>query len=107
MAYVGFLLLMIVNLEYLEHNRSQAMKTIEVKFRHRGKGFEGIVAIPDDLTEAVTTLGEEYVYQCFSEGYLEAQRRQMRGRKKRFLKVELSQLTDDQLQQLKGLGLIR
>lgn len=100
-------MLILVDVEYLEHNRSQQMKTIEVKFRHRGKGFEGIVAIPDDLTEAVTTLGEEYVYQCFSEGYLEAQRRQMRGRKKRFLKVELSQLTDDQLQQLKGLGLIR
>lgn len=96
-----------MNLDYNDYKEKNKMKTVEVSFRHRGKGFEATVALPEDLTEAVSLLGEAYVYECFSEGYQEAQKRQVRGRKKKFLRLDLTQLGDSELQELKRLGLLR
>jgi hypothetical protein len=63
----------------------------------KGKKFEGVIAWPDDLNEALTLLSEREVFEAFKIGYLEICRRQICGltRRRRSQKIDLSALSPE------------
>ncbi len=86
------------------------MQLKELKIRYRGKDLEGTVAVPEDLQEAVTALTEKEVWESFMAGYIERQKRRLKrsmNRPRKHIRVPLKNLSDEQIEGLKALGLLR
>lgn len=83
------------------------MELKNINFQYRGKAFEGQIALPDDLNEAIETLGQSEVFSAFMIGYVEMQKKRIRTkRQKKWAKLKLDQLTEEQKQTLKEMGII-
>ncbi len=83
------------------------MRLENLRFRYHGKIFEGQVAMPDTILEAIELLGENETYSAFIAGYTERQKRRMRFKRlKKTLKLDLAKLTPEQIQALKKLGIL-
>lgn len=79
----------------------------EIRFKYRGKEHQGTVAIPQDLAQAIEILGENEVMKCFMIGYIEDQKRKIRTKRvKKYQKIALENLTQEQRDGLKVLGLL-
>lgn len=73
------------------------MEIREEIFQYRGKTISGKIAVPSELQEAISALGEKEVFDCFMSGYIDRQRRKLRAkREKRWVKIDLSKLSEDQ-----------
>jgi hypothetical protein len=80
---------------------------IELKFKYRGKEYSGIVAVPASIEQARLFMKEEEIYNCFVHGYIEEQKRKIRLKRiKKYVKLKLDDLSDEQKEALKTLGII-
>ena len=81
------------------------MKKLE--FKYRGKSYSGTIAIPNNLEQASLIMTEDEIYSCFVRGYIEEQKKKIRlKRVKKYMKVKLDELSDEQKEALKALGLL-
>lgn len=82
------------------------MRIETVQFQHRGKTIEGDVGFPETLDEAMAALGPKEVFDYFTAGYREAQKKLLipDRRVKKFLRVKIEELSDDQRAVLKAAG---
>lgn len=79
----------------------------EIRFKYRGKEHQGTIAIPQDLAQAIEILGENEVMKCFMLGYVEDQKRKIRTKRvKKYQKIALDNLTHEQREGLRVLGLL-
>jgi hypothetical protein len=82
------------------------MNLQQVKFHYRGKVFEGTIAMPSDINEAITAMGAEEVFDCFKMGYAETQKKRIRTKRvKKNIKLNIESLTDDQKAALSAVGI--
>lgn len=75
------------------------MKKITMKIKVKGEEKDHTFVMPEHLQEAVTLLGQTSVYESFSVGYLNLQKRIAQGRKpreKRWARIDLSVLSDQE-----------
>lgn len=73
------------------------MKTENRTFRHKNNLHHGTIVWPDNLSEALTLLGEREVWNAFRIGYLEVCRKQICGltpRRRKTHKIDLSELPE-------------
>lgn len=86
------------------------MKQIEYSTVYKGNDVSGIILLPETIKEALTTMGEEKVYQHFKYAYMNAMKVAMKmkrqPRERKFVKIELERLSDEQRGALERLGLI-
>lgn len=77
------------------------MKVETLKVKYRGKDFEGDIAIPENLIEAISALSEREVYHYFLYGYLEISKKNLRTKRvKKYAHIELSHLSPEERAEL-------
>lgn len=86
------------------------MKQIEYSTVYKGNDVSGIIMLPETVKEALATMGEEKVYQHFKYAYMNAMKIAMKmkrqPRERKFIKIELDRLSDEQREALEKAGLI-
>lgn len=85
------------------------MKSEILKMKYKGQYYEGEVGIPEDLKEAYLTLSEQEIYEDFLRGYKARMREVVAGirkRKRSVIKINLAELSDSQIEQLRRAGLL-
>lgn len=86
------------------------MKTLEYKTTRDGEERSGLIAIPENIQEAIRTMGEEKVYQHFKYSYVTSQKvsikNKRRAKEKRSLRIELKTLTPIQRAALEKAGIL-
>jgi len=83
------------------------LPTAELKFKYRGKDYSGTIAIPETIEQAQLFMTTEEIYECFVRGYIEDQKKKIRlKRVKKYVKVKLEELSQEQRETLKSMGLL-
>lgn len=86
------------------------MKQVKIEVKKRKETLCKTISMPTNLIEAVEIYGEEKLFNLLEQAILQEERKKLSSKRvfgKKYLKIDLTKLHEEQLSQLINLQLLR